>query len=90
MSVATTMRSLPKKGRLRAAYKACFNTPAGDIVLNDLYRFCHAMQPTHVNGNEYETAFNEGKRRVFLRIFHQMKVEDERKRLRILEETRDE
>jgi len=86
-----TIRSLPKRVlRLRAAYQECFKGVAGETVLRDLYKFCNVMQPTHVVGNEYETAYNEGKRRVFLRIFHEMKVHDERKMLKQLEEMRDE
>jgi hypothetical protein len=91
MNLAQKVRQLPKKVlKLRSAYQTCFSGVAGETVLRDLYKFCNAMQPTHVMGNEYETAFNEGKRRVFLRIFHQMKIHDERKMLKQLEEMRDE
>ena len=91
MSAASVVREIPQAVlRLRGSYKSCFGTVAGERVLRDLYRFCHGGQSTHVQGNEYETAFNEGKRAVFIRIFHKMKIHDERKMLKQLEEIRDE
>ena len=76
--------------RLAAAYRTCFGSPAGERVLHDLYGFCKVMNPSHVPGESHETAFNEGKRRVFTRIFLHMQPEDERRKLKELEETRDE
>lgn len=56
---------------LRASqYKACDATPAGHAVLQDLLRFTLVMQETHVIGDPYETARNNGLRRVGLRIAH--------------------
>ena len=76
--------------RLAGAYRMCFNSPAGERVLHDLYKFCRVMDTTHVPGESHETAFNEGKRRVFNRIFLYMKPDDERQKLKDLEERRDE
>ena len=90
-SISEAVRRIPEKVlRLRAAYRGCFGSGAGEKVLRDLYLFCRMGQSTHVQGNEYETAFNEGKRAVFIRIFHTMKVHDERKEMKRLEEIRDE
>lgn len=89
-TVIRTVRDLPSKLRSRAAYKNTFNTDSGKLVLRDLYLFCRGMQTSHVQGSESETAFNEGKRAVLIRIFHKMKVHDERKMHQQLEEIRDE
>ena len=64
------------------------------FVLKDLYDECNAMQPTQ-HGDSYRSAFEEGKRWVFLHIFHKMKpekmtFEEERRKLMELEEIRDE
>lgn len=81
------MRSPMAQRRVRGAYRMCFNTPAGRLVLKDLYDFCNVMQPTQ-RADAHHTAHEEGKRRVFLRIFHMMKPDDERQKLQELEETR--
>jgi hypothetical protein len=51
----------------RADYHAAFTGEAGRRVLADLYRFCLMDQPCFA-GDPHATAFNEGRRRVFLRI----------------------
>jgi len=89
--LAESARKVPETVlRLRGAYHATFLTPSGDRVLKDLYHFCHGMQGTHVTGESHETAFREGQRSVLIRIFHKIKVHDERKMLKRLEEMRDE
>lgn len=53
----------------RGAYRAVFaKTATGQRVLRDLANFCHVNRPTHVQGDPVQTAYNEGMRRVFLRI----------------------
>ena len=52
----------------RNNYKYCFETEAGKEVLKDLANFCKYNEPTFVAGDPYATAFNEGMRRVFLRM----------------------
>lgn len=54
--------------RRRHLYRSVFATPEGKAVLADLLRFCHIGQLTYVPGNFDNSAFNEGKRRVGLRI----------------------
>jgi hypothetical protein len=51
----------------RADYHAVFTSEAGRRVLADLYRFCLMDQPCFA-GDPQATAFNEGRRRVFLRL----------------------
>lgn len=46
---------------LIGAYRQCFGSPAGKIVMNDLMKFCRFRTDAR---NEIE----EGQRRVFLRI----------------------
>ena len=54
--------------RIRAAYRGVFSGPDGELVLQDLLKFCNGGNQSFVPGEPYETAFNEGKRRVALRI----------------------
>lgn len=72
-------RFLPARVRAllarRAAYREVFATPAGQIVLADLTRFCGAnaelMGPT-----PDVTAFNVGKHRVLQRIVSFLVIDD--------------
>jgi hypothetical protein len=61
--------------RRRADYMAVFGGEAGGRVLADLYRFCHMDQPTFA-ADPFVTAFNEGERRVFLRIVGILRLTD--------------
>ena len=71
---------IPGFGRRRrkADYRHIFESVEGRRVLADLYRFCGMMRPSFVAGRPDETAFNEGKRRVFLRLAGFMELDDER------------
>ncbi len=70
----------PGRRRRRADYRRCFATPEGRRVLADLYRFCGMATPSFVAGRADETAFNEGKRRVFLRVAGFLELDGERVR----------
>lgn len=48
-------------------YEAVFKSVQGKAVLSDLIKFCGLYDPSFT-GNAEQTAFNEGKRRVALRI----------------------
>jgi hypothetical protein len=48
----------------------------GREVLADLAAFCHADTPTYALGDTHQTAYNEGKRAVFLYIQNHMKVKE--------------
>jgi hypothetical protein len=61
--------------RRRADYEATFASEAGRRVLADLYRFCHMDQPSFAV-DPCITAFNEGRRRVFLRILGILRLTD--------------
>lgn len=60
--------NIEKQNKLNKAYRATFSTAAGKEVMKDLIKFCHIMQPTFVPGDASASAFNEGIRRVGLRI----------------------
>lgn len=49
-------------------YRDVFLTPNGEEVLKDLLQFCMYNSPTHVIGDSHQSAYNEGMRRVALRI----------------------
>jgi hypothetical protein len=59
------------------AYRLVFNQPAAQRVLADLAEFCHANRPTMVRDSERMTAFNEGKRAVWLRIQQRVRLTDD-------------
>ena len=52
------------------AYKRLFKTDDGKTILEDLEKFCgfNNTSVSEQDPNCYQTFFNEGKRRVFLRI----------------------
>lgn len=62
--------------RRRTDYRATFAGDSGRRVLADLYRFCHMDQPTFA-ADPFVTAFNEGQRRVFLRIAALLRLGDD-------------
>lgn len=49
-------------------YRDVFLSPQGKEVLKDLLKFCHYNSPTFVPGDPHTSAYNEGMRRVILRI----------------------
>jgi hypothetical protein len=62
-------------GRTRA-YKLAFGGVAGDTVLRDLAKFCRAHETTF-HADPRVAAVLEGRREVFLRIQHHLKLTDE-------------
>ena len=54
---------------LHIAYKNCFNTVDGEIVLADLKKQCFFNESTY-RGDVNEMLRNEGQRRVLLRIIN--------------------
>jgi len=58
-------------------YMNVFSGPDGEEVLKDLLKFCHYESPTFVVGDQYQTAHNEGMRRVALRIVSIINMDDE-------------
>ena len=60
--------------QLRQAYRHCFGTSAGDIVLKDLQNRCFKTNTTYT-GMTNDSLVNEGKRQVLLSIESMMSLE---------------
>lgn len=61
----------------RSAYRTVFNSPEGRRVLSDLAAFCGAGRPVAVPGDATQTYYNDGMRRVYLRIKAILDMTDE-------------
>jgi hypothetical protein len=57
-------------GAVATAYRQALSpaSPRGRLILADLARLCGAGRTSFVPGDALETAFNEGKRAVFLHL----------------------
>lgn len=60
-------KKLPESD-LAHCYKKVFGSADGQTVLRDLMKFGHISEMTYVPSDPTHTAFNEGKRRVVLRV----------------------
>lgn len=59
------------------SYKKLFkDNKEGEEVLADLLNFCGQYKSSHSPNDPYASAFNEGKRRVILRILNFIKMEE--------------
>ncbi len=59
--------------RRRTQYQLTFRTPPGQLVLRDLARFCRVNESTYT-ADARQSALLEGRREVFLRIMHHIKL----------------
>lgn len=59
----------------RINFGLTFSTREGFDVLADLMAFCHANAISYGQGDQFETAFREGERNVFLYILSQLSGE---------------
>lgn len=66
-------RSLDDRLALSAAYTRLFESPDGITVLEHLMKQGFIMKTTFVRGDPYETALNEGSRRMVLAIMESAK-----------------
>lgn len=73
MKLKDSFRFLTKR---RNAYIAALITPAGDVVLKDLAKFCRANRTTFTD-NDRITALLEGRREVWLRIAHHLNLDED-------------
>lgn len=64
--------------RLSSYYKTLFDkdNEAGSKVLADLFGFCNMDKSSFIPGDPYTTAYNEGMRRVFLRILGMVRMDE--------------
>jgi len=58
-------------------YQTVFSTPQGRRVLSDLVRTANVDRSTYVTGDSHQTAFNEGKRAIVMRILNRLHVSPE-------------
>ena len=65
-----------KLGKLSNAYKKTFTGPDAEVVLGDLLKFCKYRDSTFVPGQSDSTIFNEGTRRVILRILSFIEMDE--------------
>lgn len=56
-------------------YKQTFGSPEGRRVLYHLMKVHGFLQTSHVEGDAYSTAFNEGARNVIIQIMHKMRMD---------------
>ena len=89
MSDASVWRTLARLRRRRADYRNVFDSDSGRRVMADLFRFCRMGQPSFVAGDPHATAYQEGMRRVFLRIAGILRM-DEQRFAHLLKESDDE
>lgn len=66
-------RALARLGRVPRAYQDVFRSPAGEIVLQDLAREAGVLAVATVRGDPTMSAFNDGKRAVWLHIARQLR-----------------
>jgi hypothetical protein len=59
----------------RINFGLTFSTREGFEVLKDLLTLCHPLATSYVPTNQFETAFREGERNVFLYILSQLSDE---------------
>lgn len=60
----------------RGAYQDTFRNPRGELVLADLAKFCRANESTG-HPDPHVAARLDGRREVWLRIQHHLKLSDE-------------
>lgn len=66
--MAQLLPEVERRFRRRRHYRAVFETEDGKWVLADLAKFCGAFDTSMVPNDPFATCFNEGSRRVYLRI----------------------
>lgn len=59
----------------RINFNLTFGTREGLAVLKDISALCHPLAISYVPSNQFETAFREGERNVFLYILSQLSDE---------------
>lgn len=68
-------KALEDDKQRRINFGLTFSTKEGFEVLKDIAAMCHAQSISYVPDNQYETAFREGERNVFLYILAQLSDE---------------
>jgi len=74
--------------QVNEAYRECFSTPAGRLVLAHLEKENFARDQTYIPGSFDASAFNSGKRDVILRIQRRLAMgQGDKTRVAITEES---
>ena len=60
---------------LKNAYAGIFKGEMGKLIMRDLKEWCHITKTSYVPDKPDATAFNEGKRFIFLRICQMAKID---------------
>ncbi len=70
---------IDRQRKVRDAYQRLFKTQgeSAKIVLKDLHFFCFADRPTFDPRSQRESDYNEGKRRVWLRLQGFLRMTDD-------------
>lgn len=63
---------------MAAAWRRLAKTEDGQKVLGDLFREGRLLEPCFVPGDPYQTAFNEGRRRLALHVLSLVNMTPER------------
>ena len=60
---------------VQRAFKDLFSTPEGKVVLQHLFISLKMGESTFVSGDPYTSAYNEGKRSVYVEIIRNMELD---------------
>lgn len=74
--------------RLRHCYRLVYASPEGREVLQDILRSCRVNRSSHVRGDPYTTAYNEGKRAIGVTIGRLLNMSED-EALRFVEQQED-
>lgn len=74
---------MKSEAQLKQLYHKVFDSPEGEDVLSHLRASCFGDSRTFVPGDPYGTAFNEGRRSVFLDILARLKEQIEKQEVAI-------
>lgn len=61
--------------RIQNAYKEVFGSPLGKVVLEHLFANLKMDQTTFVEGDPYTSAYNEGRRSVYMEILRHSELD---------------
>jgi len=56
--------------------KTTFESPSGRDVLDFLAAYCRQVSPSYVQGDPMQTAYNEGRRSVILKLMNYLHMDD--------------
>ena len=72
--------------QLISAYKNCFKSDSGRIVLKHLMKAHGVFRPSFIEDNQHATSFNEGGKNVVLKIMQKLHREEEELNDKLIDE----